>query len=162
MTKLRAGFERKRLEALMKRRSLSKVLAGAVMVLGLSAVFGSGCGGGVSSGYASLCHLQCTTWDDCENYTKIVVDIDECMAYCDTNADNAAASADNKCKNYEIANSAIDGCTASLDKTDQACRDKNQNDFNTYLKFASQDCGFKLINPKLNPDAFVNDYVRCP
>ncbi|MFO0591415.1 MAG: hypothetical protein U0441_27955 [Polyangiaceae bacterium] len=147
----------------MKRLSLSKVLAGVVCVLGLAAIPGVGCGGGgVSGEYSSLCHTQCTTWDDCENFTKIVVDIDACLSYCDTNSDNAQASAENKCSNYDIATAQIDGCHTSLSKLDQACLNKNQGDYNTYVKYALDDCSLKITNPQLNPDYFVGDYVRCP
>lgn len=147
----------------MKRRSLSRVLAGAATVLGLAAIFGAGCGGGGAGGeFSSLCQLQCNSWNDCEDYTKIVVTIDDCLSHCDTNADNVEAAAVKKCKDYEIVVASLDGCRTSLQKTDQACLDKSKSDYDTYVKFASQDCGFKLISPELNPDAFVNDYVRCP
>ena len=148
----------------MKRLSLSRVLAGVVCVLGLAAIPGVGCGGGVGGEYSSLCHAQCTAWDDCENYTKIVVDINDCLAFCDTNADNAQASTEAQCSNYEIATAKVDGCTTSLSKVDQACLAKNQGDYNTYRDYALQDCGLQLKNniAQLDPDYFVSRYVRCP
>lgn len=125
------------------KRSMVQVLAAlACMVTAV------GCGHSLEGDYLQLCKATCSAGNDCENITKLVVDLDKCNRDCENNADNYAAGVQDKCgSQYEILGEKVDRCTSSIEALAQVCRDDRKSDYNNAAKDYLDDCS--------------DDFVRC-
>ncbi len=126
------------------KRSMVQVLAALVCL-----VAAAGCSRSLEGSYLQVCKASCTASDDCENITKVAVDLDKCNRDCENNADNYASQVEDKCgADYEILGDKVDRCTTSIEELGQVCRDDHKSDYNAAATHVFDDCSEDAVRCK--------------
>jgi len=116
------------------------ILAGFALLV-TAPLVAAGCGRSLEGEYISVCKASWQAADDCENISKVAVDLEKEYRNCENNADNFAAEVEDVCgADYEILGDNIDRCISSLNDLGQVCRDDHKSDYLKALGVAGDDC----------------------
>ncbi|MEZ4301779.1 MAG: hypothetical protein R3B70_42990 [Polyangiaceae bacterium] len=112
----------------MNKRSIGWVLTG-LFLAGVSVLVAPGCSRSVAGEAYRICTASCEAGDDCEDYTKIPVDREDCIADCDKAADDEEEKILDKCeRGVNIDGGQVDRCLDAINRFGQVCRDDDESE----------------------------------
>ncbi|MBK8258346.1 MAG: hypothetical protein IPK82_37480 [Polyangiaceae bacterium] len=124
----------------MKKRPLSWVLLTAFFA-GLSILVAPGCSRSIRGEYEKICIAYCEAGDDCEDYTNVPVDRDDCITDCANDAEDAEEAVLDDCEDgVDIDGSQVDRCLDAISVLGQVCRDDDESELLEALGDVADEC----------------------